>query len=48
VLSRHRSSHRAAHASPGAAGAVAGVSEALELLSREIADRLRTLTPPSR
>ena len=48
VLSRHRSSHRAAPSAAGAAGAVAGVSEALDLLSREIADLLRTLPLPSR
>ena len=46
VLSRNRSSHRAARATAGAAGAVAGVSEALDLLSREIAGRLRTLPQP--
>ena len=46
VLSRNRSAHRAAQAAVGAAGAVSGVSEALDLLSREIADRLRTLPHP--
>lgn len=48
VLSRHRSSHRAASSAAGAAGAVAGANEALDRLSREIAERLRTLPPPSR
>lgn len=48
VLARRRSSHPATPTAVGAAGAVAGASDALAALSREIADLLRTLPPPSR
>jgi uncharacterized lipoprotein YmbA len=45
VLLRRRSSHRAEGTAPGAAGAVAGASEALAALSREIAEAVGTLPP---
>ena len=45
VLLRRRSSHRAEGGAPGAAGAVAGASEALAALSREIAEAVGTLPP---
>ncbi len=48
VLARQRSSHRAAPAAPGSPGAVAGTSEVLAGLSREIADRLRALPAPAK
>ncbi len=46
VLARRRSSHRASPTAPGAAGAVAGINEALAGLSRELADVLRGLPLP--
>jgi uncharacterized lipoprotein YmbA len=45
VLLRRRSSHRAPAGDPGAAGAVAGASEALAALSREIAEAVAALPP---
>lgn len=41
VLARRRSSHRASPTTPGPAGAVAGLNEALASFSRELADVLR-------
>jgi uncharacterized lipoprotein YmbA len=46
VLVQHRSSSRAQPTGAGAAGAVAGTSEALAALSREIASALRELPLP--
>jgi hypothetical protein len=46
VLSRRRSSHRSSPAVPGPAGAVAGTSETLAALCREIADVVRGLPAP--
>jgi uncharacterized lipoprotein YmbA len=48
VLARRRSSHRARPTALGAAGAVAGLNEALVSLSRELADVLRALPLPSK
>jgi len=48
VLARHRSSYRAKPTAPGAAGAVAGINEALASLSRELADVLRAQPLPAR
>jgi uncharacterized protein len=48
VLARRRSSHRARPTALGAAGAVAGLNEALAALSRELADVLRALPAPAR
>ena len=45
VLLRRRSSQRAEGLAPGAAGAVAGASQALEALSREIAEAVAALPP---
>jgi uncharacterized protein len=45
VLLRRRSSHHAEGGAPGAAGAVAGASEALAALSREIAEAVAALPP---
>lgn len=45
VLARRRSSHRAEGLAPGAAGAVAGASQALLALSREIAEAVAALPP---
>lgn len=46
ALLQRRSSHRAA-AAAGTASAVAGTSEALGALSRDVAEALRALPPPS-
>lgn len=46
VVARRRSSHRATSTAPAASGAVAGASEALAALSREIAETLRGLETP--
>jgi uncharacterized lipoprotein YmbA len=46
TLVQRRSSHRAQPAAAGAAGAVAGVNEAIAALSREIAEALRALPLP--
>jgi hypothetical protein len=46
VVAQRRSSHRASPTAPGAAGAVAGLNEALASLSRELADVLRGLPLP--
>jgi uncharacterized lipoprotein YmbA len=46
-LAQGRSSHAAHPAAPGASGVVAGTNEALAALSRDIADALRALPPPS-
>jgi len=48
VLAKRRSTHRSSPSELGAAGAVAGLNGSLALLSREIADVLRPLPPPSR
>lgn len=48
VLARRRSTSRSSPTTLGAAGAVAGLNAALAALSREIADVLRPLPPPSR
>ncbi len=45
TLVQHRSSHRASPTAPGPAGAVAGASEALASLSRDIAEALKALPP---
>jgi len=47
VLARRRSSHRANPTARGAAGAVAGLDEALASLSREVADVLRAQPGPA-
>jgi hypothetical protein len=48
TLLQRRSSHRASPTAAGPAGAVAGASEALAGLSRDIADALRALPVPAR
>jgi uncharacterized lipoprotein YmbA len=48
TLVQRRSSHRASPTAAGPAGAVAGASEALAALSRDIADALRALPVPVR
>jgi uncharacterized lipoprotein YmbA len=48
ALARRRSTHRSSPTALGAAGAVAGLNEALAALSREIADVLRPLPAPAR
>jgi len=48
TLLQRRSSHRASPTAAGPAGAVAGASEALAGLSRDIADALRALPAPAR
>ncbi len=48
VLARRRSSHRASPTAPGAAGAVAGLNEALAGLGRELAAVLRAQPLPAR
>jgi uncharacterized lipoprotein YmbA len=48
VLARRRSTHRSNATAPGAAGAVAGLNDALAALSREMADVLRPLPAPIR
>ena len=45
TLVQHRSSHRASPTALGPAGAVAGASEALASLSRDIAEALKALPP---
>jgi uncharacterized lipoprotein YmbA len=48
VLARRRSAHRSSPTALGAAGAVAGLNDALAALSREIADVLRPIPAPAR
>ena len=48
TLVQHRSSHRVSPAAAGPAGTVAGASEGLAELSRDIADALRALPAPAR
>jgi uncharacterized lipoprotein YmbA len=48
VLARRHSSYRAKPTTPGPAGAVAGMNEALASLSRELADVLRAQPIPAR
>jgi uncharacterized lipoprotein YmbA len=48
LVLRRRSVHRAQDLAPGAAGAVAGASETLAALCREIAAALLALPPPER
>jgi uncharacterized lipoprotein YmbA len=48
VLARRRSSHRATPNVPGAAGAVAGLNEAVASLGRELAEVLRAQPLPAR
>jgi uncharacterized lipoprotein YmbA len=47
VLARRRSTHRASPTALGAAGAVEGLNGALAALSRDIAEVLRSLPPPT-